>query len=131
MSPRAALRSLKGGAVFEWVSEEARLEADALLDADPLARSEFVPLLRRVGTGALRSRDYGQMVMVAGEPYLFELRLRTTSPQLRLYFYEESRDDGLHVVGLMLAPKPSGSLAEQRERQNDDARRAYGRRRST
>jgi len=129
LSPTQALRSIGTGCTFDWVSDEAIGEANALLDPDPYARAQLAVLVDLLKRGVVRKgKDYRQMVIVEDEPPLYELRLRTTTPELRLYFIEESHHDGVHVIGLMLAPKPSGTPAEQRIAQNLDATNAYERR---
>ncbi|WP_278234767.1 hypothetical protein [Isoptericola sp. AK164] len=129
MSPTRSLRSVGVGCVFGWVNDEAEAEAEALLELDPMARSELRPLIRRLEQGRLRrNKDYKQFQMVVDEPWLYELTLDTTRPRLRLYLVEESHDDGVHAVGLMLAVKPTGDRNAQRERQNRDAAAAYARR---
>ena len=118
------------GCSFAWVDDEAREEAEALLARDLGAVAELSALLRRMLTGRLRANtDYKQFKMVDDEPYLFELRLDSASPRPRLYFVEESHTDGARATGLALVEKPRrGSVAEQRPKQNAQARDAYARR---
>ena len=130
LSPTVPLRSIGVGCRFDWVSEDAEEEADGLLDQDPMARGDLQPLIARMKQGKLRKgKEYKQFQMVKDEPPLYELTLDTTRPRLRLYFIEESHEDGVHAIGLLLAEKPTGTPDEQRNKQNSDAARAYARRR--
>jgi len=122
------LRLVGGGCRFEWLCPPVEAEAKAVLNLDPDARFELAPLIERLERGALRtSKDGHRFQMVENEPWLFELTLNTTKPRLRLYFVEQSKVDGARAIGLMLTPKPTGTVDEQRARQNLDARIAYRR----
>lgn len=125
VSPRRPLRLLQGGCSWEWISDEAKAEAIARLSSDPFAAVEVHALIARLVRGALRrGRDYKE---ITREDELFELRIETTSPPLRLYFAERVRNGKLVAVGLLLAPKPAGTHDEQRPVQNRDIAEAVAR----
>jgi hypothetical protein len=122
------LRLVRGGCRFAWFDGAVDREALAVLALDPGARYELAPLIARLEQGTLSTtRDGRRIRRVEAEPWLFELTLNTTSPRLRLYFVEEGGPAGARALGLLLAPKPTGTVEEQRRRQNADIDRAYAR----
>lgn len=122
------LRVVCGGCQFAWLCPPVEAEAKAVLDLDTDARYELAPLIDRLERGTLRtSRDGHRFKMVEDEPWLFELTLNTTKPRLRLYFVEQGGVEGARATGLLLIPKPTGTVDQQRQRQNRDARVAYRR----
>ncbi|GAA2237046.1 hypothetical protein GCM10010413_42040 [Promicromonospora sukumoe] len=129
MSPTRPLRSIGTGCKFAWVHREAQEEARDLLASDRYSQVQVAVLVDRLERGALtKGTDYKQLVRVEDEPFLYELRVDQARPKLRLYFIEESHDDGVHATGLLLARKPRGSVDEQRRAQNQDIDRASTRR---
>lgn len=129
MSPTRRLTSVGAGCTFDWVSDEVADEARAVLALDRLAVPDLNALIDLLRRGVLRSgRDYKQMQRVTDDPPVFELRVETTRPKLRLYFIEESHHDGVHALGLLLACKPLGTLDAVRIQQNEDVDRAKARR---
>lgn len=124
---QAHLRSVGDGRNFDWISTGAAGEAQELLNRVPGSRAALRGLLRRAVVGALRSSDTKRMKIVEGSPLLYEMRLDDVSPRLRLYYVELGDEDGLSLVGLMLAEKPSGTVVEQRAEQNRQALQAYRR----
>lgn len=117
MTPRPVLRVVAGGCQFQWVTAAARAEAIAqLASCDPEAVFELDALIGRLEAGGLRANtDFKRMQT---SPTVLELRLESTRPRLRLYFAEWSTDGGACAVGLLLARKPGGAVAEQRAAQN-------------
>lgn len=129
MSPTRALRSVGTGCTFTWVSKEAADEARVLLERDLYARAQLAALVERLERDTLRKgKDYRQIQSVDDDPPLYELKLDTTRPALRLYFIEESHGDEVKSSGLLLAPKPPGTPDEQRVAQNEDIVKANARR---
>lgn len=124
---RSHLRSVGDGRSFDWVSTVAADEAQGLLNRVPGARAALRGLLQRAAAGTLRSSDTKRMKIIERCPLLYEMRLDDVSPRLRLYYIEIGDEGGLWFVGLMLAEKPPGTVAEQRAEQNEQALQAYGR----
>lgn len=138
MSPRQGgsntrpprLLSIPGGCTFVWVSPAADAEAVALVARFPtIDGAHLDAMVDMLVTGKLRpkiGRAKGDYDLMTLHP-IYELRIETTFPKLRLYFVERNGGHGLLAVGLLLATKPPGNADEQRRRQNEDIVEAWGR----
>lgn len=83
---------------------------------DPDAMYDLDALIQRLEAGTLRANTDFKRMQTAD--LVLELRIESARPRLRLYFAEWSTDHGACALGLMLVEKPTGSVQEQRDRQN-------------